>query len=168
MGRLFDASKNDAEADAIRQQRVEVEKRAAEVDAVFAEHEELDEQSQKIKGQLAKVQVVQPIIYEEYRRPGSKWMIEHSCDGEDYIYQLFPLRPVKLSTPDVLQLLIIAMDVIFPRSIRIDYAPPNELYKVEMYTIKVRKVTKLPGWEDACRSKALQGLAAVEVWQVAT
>ena len=166
MGRLFDSSKKQAEAAQADERRATIEQRAAEVEAVLAEHEELDEKSQKIKDQLSVTQRVQPIVYKEYRRPGSKWMIEHSRDGEDYIYQLFPLKPPRLPLQDVLQLLIIAMDGIFPRSVRIDYAPPNELYKVTMYTIKVRGVTKLPGWELACREQALAGLAAVEAWQV--
>ena len=164
MGRLFDSSKNSADAEQVRGAQRAVEERAAEVDEMFAEHEELDEKSKAIKDQLAAAQRVAPIIYEEFRWPGSKWMIEHAQVGDDYAYQLFPLRPPKIGTASVLQLLIIAMDVVFPRSIRIDYAPPNELYKVEMYTIKVRDVVKQPGWEEACREKALNGLSAVDAW----
>lgn len=152
------------QAEAELEQRQRVEKRAAEIEAVLAEHEEFDEKSQDIKNQLAAAQRVQPIVYESYRPPGAKWLIEHARVGEDYVYQLFPLRPPKLSKPDILQLLIIAMDIIFPRSLRIDYAPPNDLYKVEMYTIRVREVAKLPGWEEACREKALRRLSAVDAW----
>ena len=166
MGRLFDSSKIESDANQARAARRAVEERAAEVDAVLADHQELDEQSQKIRNQLAAAQAVSPIVYEEYRQPGSKWMIEHATDGSDYIFQLFPIRPPKLEKRAVLELLIIAMDQIFPQSVRIDYVPPNDLYKAVMYTIKVRDVTKLPGWEEACRTKALRGLVAVDAWPV--
>ena len=165
MGRLFDSSRIRTNAEQARAARESVKERAAAIDAALAEHQELDAAGQKIRDQLAQTQMVRPIVYQEHRAPGSKWMIEHARDGDDYIYQLFPLRPPAMSMQDVLQLMIIAMDIIFPRSVRIDYVPPNALYKAVMYTIKVREVAKLPGWEEACRVKALRGLSAVEAWR---
>lgn len=167
MSRLFDSSRESHKEEEARSRQEEVRKRAAEAEKLIMEHQELDDQSRRIRDQLASTQAVKPIVYKEFRRPGSKWMIEHARDGEDYIYQLFPLKPPRFETSDVLQLLIIAMDVVFPRSVRIDYVPPNELYKAKMFTIKVRGVTRLPGWEDACLSKALNSLCAVEAWKVA-
>jgi hypothetical protein len=163
MTRLFDSEKLAGSAEHTRDQE-DVRKRAMEVDKLLAEHEDLDEESARLGAQLDESYAVQPVRYRRYRRPGCRWLIEHARVGDDYVYQLFPLRETKLGWQDVVALLITAMDVIFPRSIMIVYQPPKLEYEIKYYTIRVQKVAKLPGWESAATERALDSLSRVEAW----
>jgi len=165
MGILFNASEEADKASRVRRERAEVRRRAEEADAALQEFKELDARSAELGKTLAQAQAaVEAITYESYRRPGSRWMIEHAKVGNDYVYQLFPLRPISIAWQDVIALMIVAMDVIFPRSIEIHYAPPNETYQLKFYTIRVHGVVGKPGWTQACRERALLGLSCVEAW----
>lgn len=164
MGRLFDAGKEEREAADQRTRNETVRARAAAVEAALREREELDEASKKIGAQLAEAQAVQPIVYTTFRKPGSKWLIEHARVGDDYVYQLFPLKPPKLHWKDAITQMIGAMDVIFPRTLKITYTPPNESYQVKFYTIRVEKVAGVPGWEAAVGERTLNALAGIDAW----
>jgi hypothetical protein len=166
VGRLFDSGAETRKADAAREARAEVRRRAREAEEAIREIEELDEASAKLGETLAAAQAVQPIVYATFRRPGTRWSIEHARVGDDYVYQLFPLKPEVLDWQDVVAQMITAMDVIFPRSVKIRYVPPNQAFKVKFYTIRVTGVVGQPGWEKACRERALNGLSAVDAWTV--
>ena len=164
MGRLFDAGKRKQDIEEVRSSRDDVRRRAEEVDRLIAENLELTEASNKIGAQLGAAQTVQTVQYTSFRPHGCKWNIEHARAGDDYIYQLFPLRPPKMDWRDVILLFISVMDGIFPRSVTIKYVPPSQKFELKYYTIKVENVAGLPGWEDAARVRALQGLSSVEAW----
>ena len=112
-------------------------------------------------------QAVQPIRYRAYRARGSKWNIEHALVGEDYVYQLFPLRPMRIDWKSVIAQFIAAMDAIFPRSVEIKYTPPSERFELKYFTIRVEGVARLPGWENAVEGRALPALSAVDAWPLA-
>lgn len=163
MTRLFDATGARKSKDA----QDEVKRRAAEADKALAEIEDLDEASQKLKAQLAKASsAVTPIRYAEYRAPGSKWHIEHARVGDDYIFQMFPLKKPSYAWQDIVTLMVGAMDVIFPPSIHIHYVPPTENEFRPFYTIKVSDVVATPGWDDGIRDRTLRSLAAVPAWDM--
>lgn len=151
MTRLFNAS--PAKPDA--------KKLAAEADRVLKEELALDAASDVLGAKLSQQFGIQPIRYTGYRMPGSKWMIEHAQVGDDYVYQMFPLRPIQADWRNVIVLLISAMDAIFPQSTQIQYTPPNERYQLKCFTIRVQKVVGQPGWEDACQGRALRSLAGI-------
>jgi hypothetical protein len=163
MARLFDSGKEEQQAATAGKNRQESRRRADEAEEALKELVETDEASLKLAASLAAARAVAPVVYKEYRRPGYKWMIEHSVVGEDYIFQLHPLRPIAMSKGDVLALAINAMDVIFPRSLDIRYVPPSDQFKIQFYTIRVEKVVGRPGWTDAI-DRALASLAAIEAW----
>jgi hypothetical protein len=163
--RLFDSTHEATQSETARTQREEVKRRAAAFDQANQENKALDEASAKLAAQMKSAQAVQAIRYESFRPPGSKWLIEHALSGSDYLYQMIPLRPPALSVKDVINLMIVAMDVVFPRSTQIFYVPPNESIKIKsFYTIKVVGVASLPGWEDACKERALHGLVSINAW----
>jgi hypothetical protein len=165
MTRLFDATRERTDEERAQRARAEVRRRAEEADRAIAEHEELDEASRNLKKQLEGSTVaVEPIHYASYRLPGSKWQIEHALVGDDYVYQMFPLKPISRDWRDVVAMMIAAMDVIFPRSIDIRYVPPDQRSFRQFYTIRVENVAKLPGWEDAVQKRALRGLSDVQAW----
>ena len=164
MGRLFDVGSDKRAARETSARRDEVRRRAEEADSLLREHKELDEASDKLSKKLAEAQSVSPLIYQEYRVPGSKWVIEHSHDGPDYIYQVFALKTPRASWQSIITAMIAAMDSIFPRSVIIKYWPPKEMFKEQFYTIRVTGVTSLPGWELACKEKALRLLSDVDAW----
>lgn len=164
MGRLFDAGKRKQEIIDVKDAREGVRRRAEEVERIMAEELELSETSQALGEQMGAVQSVQTVQYSSFREPGSKWSIEHAQNGDDYIYQLFPLRVPKMDWRDVILLFIAAMDNIFPRSVVIRYVPPSQKFELKYYTIRVEKVTGLPGWEQAVRGRALPALAAADAW----
>jgi hypothetical protein len=168
MSRLFDSGKERKEREDVKRARSEVRARAEAVDTAIQEQLELDEESKRLGDKLATAQAVSPIFYQSFRKPGSKWKIEHTVAGKDYIYQLFPLKPTALSWQEVMPLLIYAMDVIFPRSVQIRYVPPREDLQMTFYTVKVEDVVGMPGWEKACQERALDNLAAVAAWQRTT
>jgi len=167
MSRLFDAGATARQQAEAKQSRDGAKQRAAEVERILREEGELDNATSDLGKQLAaqgQSMGVEAIHYKEFRMPGSKWMLEHTRSGPDYIYQMFPLRPLKADWRDTIVLLIAAMDAVFPRSIKISYMPPTEKYQIKFFTIRVEGVTVQPGWEDACERRALTALAGVQAW----
>ena len=167
MTRLFDAAQAKRDAAEARRARDEVRRRAEEAEEAIKENLELDEASQKLGEKLAGAQAVQPIRYRAYRARGSKWNIEHALVGEDYVYQLFPLRPMRIDWKSVIAQFIAAMDAIFPRSVEIKYTPPSQQFELKYFTIRVEGVARLPGWENAVEGRALPALSAVDAWPLA-
>jgi hypothetical protein len=159
MSRLFDAG-TQASGDAAKQ---EVKRRAKEAAQAVLEAEELDAASAKLQARLKNAESVSPIVYRSYRKPGGKWNIEYATDGNDFIYQAIPLKPLRLVTPDILALMIQLMDGIFPSSVHIIYRPPSEQFSIKYFTIRVTKVVGLPGWKAAVE-RALHGLAEIPAW----
>ena len=169
MSRLFDSKAEGDKAEAARLHRAGVKHRAEEVDRILQEEGMLNTTADKLGAILSasrplESQSVEAIHYASFRKPGSKWALEHAKVGPDYMFQMFPLKAPAIPWQDVIVILIAAMDVIFPRSVKITYIPPNDTYKVTFFTIKVENVVGLPGWEVACKERALQGLAAVDAW----
>ncbi len=166
MNRLFDAGNEAKQATEAKQTRDDIKRRAEEAEAALKEAGFLDEKADGL-GKLFSgqpLQGVQAVRYSTFRKPGSKWMIEHAQDGTDYVFQVFPLKQIPVAWQDVVGLMIATMDVIFPRSLKITYAPPREDFQVKFYTIRICDVAKVPGWETACRERALNGLAAIDAW----
>ena len=166
MTRLFDSASVAKKAAAAKEKKEGVRRRAEEVDKMLQEELELDKASSDLGEKLSQKQTigVQAIRYKDYRQPGSKWMIEHSQVGDDYVYQMFPLRPIQADWRDTTILLISAMDGVFPRSTQIKYSPPNERYQIKCFTLRAEKIVGKPGWEDACEKRALKALSSVPAW----
>lgn len=162
MSRLFDAGAKVQREKVWRVAREEVRQRAEAVDRVLAEANILDDSDKRLTARMS--ESVRPIVYASFRLPGSKWRVEHARAGDDYVFQLFPLKPPKLAWQDVILVMIATMDSIFPRDVRIVYRLPQEEYQIKFYTLTVEKVVGQPGWERACRDRALNGLAALDVW----
>ena len=165
--RLFDSGAAAQSAATGRASRESIKERAAEIDRLLKEELELDQATSALGGKLAESAAamgITAIRYKEYRERGSKWMIEHTRDGNDYIYQMFPLRPLAEDWRNTIALLIAAMDGVFPRSVEIKYHPPSDKYQIKYFTIRLMKAATLPGWEDACERRALQALAKVQAW----
>jgi len=163
MTRLFDAGSEKAIKSERERRAEEARRRAAEFDEAMKQAG-LDAADDKLGKLLATApSTVQAIRYEKFRTPGSKWVIEHARVDKDYIYQLHPLKPIA-DWQSAIGMMIAAMDAIFPRTLHITYTPPAELYQVKFFTIKVAGVVGLPGWEEACRDRALKSLAAVDAW----
>ena len=163
MTRLFDSQGEARAENDARRAREESKRRALEAEEAMKDMKDTDAASERLRQTLSKAQTIAPIRYEEYRPRGSKWMIEHSRVGDDYILQLHPLKPPKIETQDILALAITAMDVIFPRSLKIQYIPPSVQYQLKFYTIKVNKLVGLPGWNDAIE-RALRSLSSIDAW----
>ena len=161
--RLFDATEESRRSKQERRDREETKKRAAEAEEALREYQELDEASRRLGQVLAKQQAVAPIVYREHRARGSKWLIEHSAVGDDYVFQLHPLKPPTAQTPDILTAAIGVMDTIYPRSLQIRYVPPHPNYQVKFYTVRVEKLVGKPGWERAVE-RSLEGLSRLDVW----
>jgi hypothetical protein len=166
MGRLFDSGSEEKAAVEAREKRDGVRRRAEEIEKLLQDELELDKAGAELGQKLAQTKAmgVQAVQYKAYRQTGSKWMIEHAVVGDDYIYQAFPLRPIQADWRDTIVLLLAAMDAVFPRSMQIKYTPPNEVYKIKCFTIRVEKVVGKPGWEEACGDRALKALAGVQAW----
>jgi hypothetical protein len=165
MARLFDSGAEEQKAKRAQEERDGVRRRAEEVERVLREELELDQARSALEQKLAAQPMgVQPIKYQSYRQAGSRWVIEHSQVGDDYVYQMFPLRPIKADWRDTVALLIAAMDGVFPRSIQITYVPPDDRYQVRCFTIRVTKVVGMPGWAEACEGRALRALVGVQAW----
>lgn len=168
MGRLFDAGTEEKQQEVTQARRDEARRRAEEIDKVFREEGYLDDKADKLGQQLAAAAkgtpaAVEAIRYLKHRTPGSRWSIEHAQVGEDYVFQLFPLRPIAMKWEDVITALIIVMDAIYPRSVQIKYTPPDQLYQVAFYTVRLTDVTRVPGWKVALE-RTLAGMAAVNAW----
>lgn len=163
--RLFDSNVVAVKAATAKDQRESVRLRAEQAEQAMRDELELDDATVKLGERLQTQSMgVQSIHYEAFRPPGSKWLIEHAAVGRDYVYQMFPLRPLPDDWRDTMALLITAMDGIFPRSVKIVYSPPNERYQIRFFTIKVEQIVAQPGWETACRERALRALAGVPAW----
>lgn len=162
--RLFDGNAAATVSAKATQNRVDVRRRAEEVDDLLSSYEENDEKSKAMASMLGQVESVVAISYKTYREVGSKWVIEHAVDGDDYVYQVFPIKEPALDWQGVFKGLVAALDVIFPKSLRIDYSPPNEQFNIRSWTIRLNGVTKLPGWQKACTEQALKNLSWVEAW----
>jgi len=165
MSRLFDAGARERKTSDERRSRDDVRRRAEEIDRVLQETQLVDAAADKMAARLRTQQTsVQSVVYASYRVPGSKWTIEHARAGDDYIFQLFPLKPPKIEWNDVILAMIATMDSIFPRSMKIVYRPPREDYKIQFFTVTVEKVVGQPGWERACKERALHGLSQINAW----
>jgi hypothetical protein len=158
--RLFDSKTAAASA---HEKREAALKRVQEAERILKEEMALDFASDELSKKLSASVGIQPIRYEKFRQPGSKWMLEHAQVGDDYVYQAFPLKPLSMDWRDVMVPLIAAMDAIFPKSVQIQYSPPNERYQLRCFTIRVQKIATQPGWQDACQNRALRALAAVVI-----
>jgi hypothetical protein len=164
MARLFDSDEETKAHDAAREAQRAARKRGDEAEEALKDYEETDARSIALSEALSKTRAgVVPIHYLEHREPGGKWMIEHSPVGDDYVLQLHPLRPTKMTWQDVLLMMIAAVDVIYPDYVRKDWAPPNESYKLKFYTLTLRKVARLPGLPGAI-DRTLASLSAVDAW----
>jgi hypothetical protein len=167
MSRLFDAGTTEAKrptgAQAGARDRGVVARERAELadKAMRAQGITTADEFTALAGGAASVQ---PIHYESFRRPGFRWTIEHAQVGPDYVFQVFPIRPTVAQWPDVVVAMIAVMDGIFPRTLHIDYKHPDPTFKVTFYTIRVRGVVGMPGWEIACRERALNGLVGIDAW----
>lgn len=165
MSRLFDAGARERKTSDERRSRDEVRRRADEIDRVLQETQLVDAAADKMAAKLRAQQTsVQSVVYASYREPGSKWTIEHARAGDDYIFQLFPLKPPKIEWNEVIVAMIATMDSIFPRSLKIVYRPPREDYQIQFFTVTVEKVVGQPGWERACKERALRGLSQINAW----
>lgn len=166
MTRLFDSNAVAKKAAEAKENKESIRRRAEEIDKMLHDELELDKATADLGRKLAESTSmgVQAIRYKEFRMPGSRWMIEYTQAGSDFIYQMFPLRPLQADWRDTIVLLIAAMDTVFPRSLQIQYIPPSEKYQIKFFTIKVEKVVEKPGWEDACEKRALKALAGVQAW----
>lgn len=165
MSRLFDSGAAARAAAEARERKDGVRRRAEEIEKLLQDELELDKASSELGAKLAQRSMgVQAVSYQSHRQPGSRWMIEHSVVGDDYVYQVFPLRPIQADWRDTIVLILNAMDGVFPRSMQIRYAPPNDRYQIRCFTVRVEKVVGKPGWEDACRDRALRALSGVQAW----
>lgn len=165
--RLFDAGQEKQVTEAAKTKRDEARRRAAEFDQAAAEAGVLEGNANAVTEAFAKmkasVESVKPIRYDSYRMPGGRMTVEHAIVGDDYMFQVFPLRPPTIAEADVLLILITAMAGIFPKSVDVYYTPPADILPQKFYTVKVAKVATLPGWEDAV-GRALASLASLDLW----
>ena len=155
MGRLFDGSKK----------RIESAKLDAKAKAAL-EAAKLDETSNRLSRILGPQQQVSAVIYQSERR--GKWRIEHARVDEDYIFQVFPLKPIPYSWPSIMTAFIQVLDQVFPRTVQIYYKPPSELFKepeFQFYTIRFKNLFTTPGWERGI-AKAMDALFGLDVWRL--
>lgn len=164
MTRLFDGAK------VARSRMTLAEQQAAELEAekAIAELGEMQAASAKLGDLLGKGRAVQAVQYHKYRKPGGRWQLEHALADDDLVIQCFPLRPTRMDWRDVILNMIAVMDSIYPRTVPINYAPPEPpggaiKMPVTFYTIRVKSVARMPGFEFA-RDKSLAGLVNVEAW----
>jgi hypothetical protein len=122
---------------------------------------ELDDNARRLGELLGASQAVAPVHYTRERR--GRWLVEHGRAGDDYLYQLHPLKASTRPWPDVVTGFIAAMDAIFPRSVAIYYTRPDEQWQVKFFTVKIENICRLPGWESAVK-KAVDALSSVNAW----
>lgn len=152
MSRLFELKKPDSPSEpADAAKRVRAALAAAE----------LDDNARKLGELLSVSQTVTPVHYMRDRH--GRWLIEHGRAGDDYLYQMHPLRVPTRAWQDVLLGFIVAMDSVFPLSIKKRYRLPDEEWQIRFFTITVEKVCALPGWEIAVK-KVVDALARVDAW----
>ena len=121
----------------------------------------LDDNARKLGELLGASRSVRPIEYTRERR--GRWLVEHGRAGDDYVFQLHPLKAPTRPWQDVVTGFIAAMDATFPRIVPIHYRRPDEEWQVKFFTVKAEGVCRLPGWERAVE-KAIDALAAVNAW----
>lgn len=158
---LFHAKEEESKA---AEARAEARKRAADFDKVMQDFEETEKESRELASQLSGQSVVQAVRYRKYKRPGSKWMIEHGRVGDDYIFQVFPSKPTVAPWQDIIAWMIVALDAIFPPTIDVTLKPPDPTLKLPFYTIRMTNVTKVPGWQEACEIRANRALSDINAW----
>ena len=152
MTRLFDLKKTPPPPPSDDKQRL--------VHAALAAAE-LDENARRLGEILGASQPVTPVHYSCERR--GRWMVEHGRAGDDYVFQLHPLKVLMRPWQDVIAGFIAAMDSIFPRSVQIRYRRPDENWEIKFFTITVADVCRLPAWESAI-PKAIERVSAVNGW----
>jgi hypothetical protein len=152
MSRLFESEKaprppssSDAES-----------KRAREALAAA----ELDESARQLGERLGAASSVTPIKYQRERR--GKWLIEHGRAGDDYLFQLHPLKAPARSWDEIIANFIGAIGGVFPESLHKYYQRPDERWQINFYTVRLKDVCRLPGWESAI-NRAIDGLASVKI-----
>jgi hypothetical protein len=121
----------------------------------------LDDNARKLGELLGASCAVKPVQYTRERH--GRWLIEHGRAGDDYVFQLHPLKAPTRPWQDVVTGFIAAMDAIFPRSVQIHYRRPDEQWQVKFFTITAKDVCRLPGWEPAVK-KAIDALTGVDAW----
>jgi hypothetical protein len=147
MSRLFDLKKASPPPTGPGKKRL--------LDALAAA--ELDDNARRLGEVLGAATAVTAVHYRCERH--GRWMVEHGRAGDDYVFQLHPLKMITRPWQDVITSCIAAMDSIFPRSVQIHYRRPDEQWQVKFFTIRVAGVCRLPGWE-AAMAKAITALAA--------
>jgi hypothetical protein len=108
---------------------------------------------------LGASQSVVPVQYARERR--GRWLVEHGRAGDDYVFQMHPLRAPTQQWQNIVTGFIAAMDSIFPRSVQIHYRRPDEQWQVKFFTVSAKEVCRLPGWEPPVK-KAIDALVAVQ------
>lgn len=164
MTRLFDGNREAKAAAAERDEKDAVRRRVEEAEEILKSYEETDAASKKMAEAMGAASTVTSIVYKTYRAPGSKWVIEHAEDGEDYVYQLFPLREPAHDWTAVVPMIAIAVSVVFPDTFRVEHTPPNDQYGIKFYTVKIRGVVNTPGWKRACTEQAPRAFSSIEAW----
>jgi hypothetical protein len=159
MTRLFDASGSS-------RKDPENETKAEDLMRAVTEAANLEAATGALNARLGKAPSVRGIKYTAVRQPGSRWGIEHAEDGEDFIFQCFPLRDIVRPWSDIIPLMIAALDSIFPRNYQISYIPPSDKMEItiKFYTIKIKGIVGQPGWERAVKERALNALFAINAW----
>lgn len=121
----------------------------------------LDENARRLGDLLGASRAVKSIEYARDRR--GRWLVEHGRAGDDYVFQLHPLKAATRAWQDVITGFIAAMDTIFPRTVQIHYRRPDEEWQVKFFTVRVDGLCRLPGWEPATK-KAVDALSAITAW----
>lgn len=121
----------------------------------------LDDNARKLGELLGVSRAVKAIEYARDRR--GRWLVEHGRAGDDYVFQLHPLKAPTRAWQDVITGFIAAVDAIFPRTVQIHYRRPDEEWQVKFFTVRLEGVCRLPGWEPAMK-KAIAALAATNAW----
>jgi hypothetical protein len=124
---------------------------------------DVDENARKLGELLGASQAVVPVKYSRERR--GRWLIEHGRAGDDYVFQLHPLKAPTQQWQDIVTGFIAAMDSIVPRSVPINYRRPDEQWQVRFFTVTAEGVCRLPGWESAVK-RAVDTLENVDAWNV--
>jgi hypothetical protein len=119
------------------------------------------EEARALQQRLGAAHGVTAIRYERQRR--GDWLVEHGRAGDDYFFQLHPLRVLARPWQDIVTALIAVMDGVFPRSVQIHYKRPDEQWSVNFYTVKAEHLCRLPGWESAI-TRAIAGIGSVSGW----
>jgi len=134
-----------------------------ELETKALEAAELDEVGKRLGQALGASHGVEAIRYKKTQR--GKWVLEHAKVGDDYVMQLFALKEMRIVWQDAMTMFIAVLDGIFPKSVQIYYKPPNKMFEITFFTIRVSKVCALPGWDRAI-DRAMDALLSVNAWPV--